>query len=108
MMSDNEQIAKIDGHYLSTCEERPKDDEHWHHKNDGCCYFDPPPDYRAPENFHELMRVAVEMKGAITMGKWHSKLRSVMMTVDGREDLIAKHSESLSDALIAAIIEAKK
>ena len=55
----NRQIAEIDGYYLITCKKRPEDGEHWHQKGDGCCRFDPPPDYLDPENPHELVRVAV-------------------------------------------------
>ena len=64
-------------------------------------------DYLAPENWHELIRIVTEMEVAITMEKWHGKIWTVMMAVDGREGLIATHSTDLSIALAEAIIEAR-
>lgn len=104
-MSD-EQIAKIDG----KCQcERPLAKRK---PLCGNCHHKHRPDYRAPENLHELVRV---LKAICKENDWAAEITltaftdAVIITDRQNGKVISSHIEldSLSDALIVAIIEAK-
>ena len=108
-MSDvNEQIAKIAG-WTNVAE---------HEYEHGTTYLlgqrpdgftDVIPDYRAPENLHELVQVAVQVckeNDWDISSNWRLEWTVNLHNFDG--ELVGPgRDKSLSDALIAAIIEAK-
>ncbi len=125
MVSDNQQIAEIDGWsgrvnkhgYWVICD--PQGEDHYsevleieydshtgekikHDWIDAACNYIP--DYLAPENLHELVRVAEELcpEGSI----YWSRMVEAYTVKLGKKAWYS--TESLSAALAAAIVESKK
>ena len=100
----NQQIAEIDGVDVCGCGEQ------WHRGGDLCLSCDGllhAPDYLAPENLHELVRVMENVFEAFDIGRG-DKTYYVKGYIEKPSKIFKAKADSLSAALAEAIVEASK